>query len=100
MLILRLEIIVEDMGWTSDSFPFTHLCIPMGHNMSRVNAWSSSVDRFLSRLACWKAKTLSFGGRPTLINSGFEYMGSYLMLVFPTPVMVISLLESLRPMLF
>ncbi|GJW89767.1 reverse transcriptase domain, reverse transcriptase zinc-binding domain protein [Tanacetum coccineum] len=52
-------------------FPFTYLGLPVRENMSRVNAWKPIVDKFKNRLADWKAKTMSFGGRLTLGMWGF-----------------------------
>ncbi|GKD74139.1 hypothetical protein Tco_1332421 [Tanacetum coccineum] len=49
--------------------PFTYLGLPIGDNMSRVSAWNSVVEKFKSRLAEWKAKTMSFGRRLTLVKS-------------------------------
>ena len=68
--------------------------------MSRVNGWSPIVDRFHSRLAEWKAKCLSVGGRLTLIKSSLGSVGSYLMSVFPTPITALRSLESMRANFF
>ncbi|GJY61339.1 hypothetical protein Tco_0461996 [Tanacetum coccineum] len=43
-------------------FPFTYLGLLIGDNMRRVGAWNSVIEKFKSRLAEWKAKTMSFGG--------------------------------------
>ncbi|GJX47851.1 hypothetical protein Tco_0273041 [Tanacetum coccineum] len=48
---------------------FTYLGLPIGENMRRVNAWGQVVEKFKNRLADWKAKTMSFGGRLTLVKS-------------------------------
>ncbi|GKA75155.1 kinase-like domain, beta-lactamase/transpeptidase-like protein [Tanacetum coccineum] len=50
-------------------FPFTYLGLPIGDNMRRVGAWNVVVEKFKSRLGEWKAKTMSFGGRLTLVKS-------------------------------
>ncbi|GJS96023.1 reverse transcriptase domain, reverse transcriptase zinc-binding domain protein [Tanacetum coccineum] len=50
------------MGCGIGEFSFTYLGLPIGENMRRVNAWSPVVEKFKSRLADWKAKTMSFGG--------------------------------------
>ncbi|GKA98078.1 hypothetical protein Tco_0825972 [Tanacetum coccineum] len=54
------------MGCGIGEFPFTYLGLPVGENMRRVKAWSTVVDKFKNKLAEWKTKTLSFGGRLTL----------------------------------
>ncbi|GKD31052.1 hypothetical protein Tco_1241830 [Tanacetum coccineum] len=38
--------------------------------MSICNNWNPLIDRFHRRLSKWKSKSLSFGGRLTLIKSG------------------------------
>ncbi|GJV40051.1 putative RNA-directed DNA polymerase [Tanacetum coccineum] len=50
-------------------FPFTYLRLPIGKNMRRVEAWNSVVVKFKNRLANWKAKSMSTGGRLTLVKS-------------------------------
>ncbi|GJZ84481.1 kinase-like domain, beta-lactamase/transpeptidase-like protein [Tanacetum coccineum] len=50
-------------------FPFTYLGLPIGENMRRVGAWNNVVEKFKNRLADWKAKSTSFGGRLTLVKS-------------------------------
>ncbi|GKD23128.1 reverse transcriptase domain, reverse transcriptase zinc-binding domain protein [Tanacetum coccineum] len=35
-------------------FPFTHLGLPIGENMRRVNAWGPVVEKFKNRIADWK----------------------------------------------
>nr|GEY71101.1 reverse transcriptase domain, reverse transcriptase zinc-binding domain protein [Tanacetum cinerariifolium] len=54
------------MGCGIEEFPFTYLGLLIGENMRRVKAWSTVVEKFKNRLAEWKTKTMSFGGRLTL----------------------------------
>ncbi|GKC61706.1 hypothetical protein Tco_1089304 [Tanacetum coccineum] len=61
------------MGCGIGEFPFTYLGLPIGENMRRVNAWGPMVEKFKNRLADWKAKTMSFEGRLTLVKS---FLGS------------------------
>lgn len=84
------------MGCATESIPFIHLGVPMGQNMSRVNGWSSIMDRFRSILAGWKAKCLSVGGCLTLMSVFLGYLGSYLMSVFLTLITFIRALKSMR----
>ncbi|GKC44504.1 transposon TX1, partial [Tanacetum coccineum] len=56
------------MGCDIGEFLFTYLGLPIGENMRRVNAWTPVVEKFKKRLADWKAKTMSFGGRLTLVK--------------------------------
>ncbi|GKE55918.1 reverse transcriptase domain, reverse transcriptase zinc-binding domain protein [Tanacetum coccineum] len=80
--IYGIEVNKEDMAdmarWLRcgiGKIPFTYLGLPIGENMRRVNAWGQVVEKFKNRLADWKAKTMSFGGRLTLIGAEIEGMG-------------------------
>nr|GEY28314.1 RNA-directed DNA polymerase, eukaryota [Tanacetum cinerariifolium] len=49
--------------------PFVYLGTKFGGNMSRVVAWKEVVEKVMSLLSKWKLKTLSIGGRFTLLKS-------------------------------
>nr|GEY66783.1 RNA-directed DNA polymerase, eukaryota [Tanacetum cinerariifolium] len=49
--------------------PFAYLGTKVGGKMSRVKEWNEVVDKVVSRLSKWKMKTLSIGGRLTLLKS-------------------------------
>ncbi|GKD52396.1 reverse transcriptase domain, reverse transcriptase zinc-binding domain protein, partial [Tanacetum coccineum] len=63
------------MGCDIGEFPFTYLGLPIGENMRRVSAWIPVVEKFKKRLSDWKAKTLSFRGRLTLVKSEIDGLG-------------------------
>ncbi|GJV60786.1 zf-CCHC domain-containing protein [Tanacetum coccineum] len=66
---MELNYMAGWMGCGVGDFPFTYLGIPVGEDMSRINAWNVVVDRFKSRLADWKDKTMSFGWRLTSVKT-------------------------------
>ncbi|GKC31964.1 hypothetical protein Tco_1039258 [Tanacetum coccineum] len=41
----------------------------LAENMRRVNSWVTVMEKSKSRLADWKAKTMSFGRRLTIVKS-------------------------------
>ena len=49
--------------------PFLYLGIPTGANPRRSYVWDPIVKKCERKLAKWKQKLLSFGGRVTLIKS-------------------------------
>ncbi|GKV27959.1 hypothetical protein SLEP1_g37069 [Rubroshorea leprosula] len=53
----------------SGSLPFTYLGMPIGDVMCRRKAWVPVIENFNRKLAVWKAKCLSIGGRVTLLRS-------------------------------
>nr|GEY43500.1 RNA-directed DNA polymerase, eukaryota, reverse transcriptase zinc-binding domain protein [Tanacetum cinerariifolium] len=48
---------------------FRYLGVMVGECMSRHNAWASTMDKLRSLLSKWKVKTLSIGGRLTLLKA-------------------------------
>ncbi|GJS31784.1 RNA-directed DNA polymerase, eukaryota, reverse transcriptase zinc-binding domain protein [Tanacetum coccineum] len=71
-----LNVIMQDtmdkglyMGVGVGELPLTYLGLPVGVSMRRESAWRPVVEKFKKRLTEWKAKTMSFGGRLTLVKS-------------------------------
>ncbi|GKA02894.1 hypothetical protein Tco_0675675 [Tanacetum coccineum] len=64
--------------------------------MSRVQAWTEIVDNVKSRLSKWKIKSLSIGGRLTLLKSVLGSILIFHMSIFKIPLTVLRSLESIR----
>lgn len=64
--------------------------------MSRSTSWSGLLERLMHMLSTWKSKSLSIGGRLTLLKSVLGLTGMFHMSVFPVPISVIRSLEALR----
>ena len=60
-------------------FPFIYLGIPVGVSSKSWIVWQPIVTRFEVKLATWKQRTLSMGGRITLINSVLSALPIYLL---------------------
>nr|GEV44463.1 RNA-directed DNA polymerase, eukaryota, reverse transcriptase zinc-binding domain protein [Tanacetum cinerariifolium] len=58
--------------------------------------WKPIIDKFHIRLSSWKARSLSFGGRLTLLRFVLGALGTYYFSLFKAPKCVISYLEKLR----
>ncbi|KAF5796291.1 putative RNA-directed DNA polymerase [Helianthus annuus] len=56
-------------GCEKGSLPFSYLGLPVGSNMGLVKNWKPIIERFENKLSLWKARTLSFGGRMTLVKA-------------------------------
>ncbi|XP_021971398.1 uncharacterized protein LOC110866562 [Helianthus annuus] len=78
------------------SFPFIYLGLPVGANMGLAKNWQPIVERFENQLSLWKARTLSFGGRVTLIKAVLGNLPTYFFSLFNTPVEVLKRLEKIR----
>nr|XP_043609781.1 uncharacterized protein LOC122581603 [Erigeron canadensis] len=88
---------IEDMakvvGCSACSLPFKHLGIWIGADMNRVNNWNFLIDIVESRLAKWKAASLSMAGRLVLLKSVLESLPTYSFSAFKAPIQVIDALE-------
>ncbi|PWA59400.1 RNA-directed DNA polymerase, eukaryota, Reverse transcriptase zinc-binding domain protein [Artemisia annua] len=51
--------------------------LPIGTNMNKVCNWKPIIDKFHNRLTTWKAKTLFYGDRLTLIKSVLGALATY-----------------------
>lgn len=70
------------LGCMGGSFPLTYLGVPVGANMSLRKNWQPIIDKFRAKLSIWKAKSLSFGGRLTLIKYVLNSLLTYYMSLF------------------
>nr|GFA05607.1 RNA-directed DNA polymerase, eukaryota [Tanacetum cinerariifolium] len=61
---------------------FRYLGVMVGECMSRHNAWASTVDKLRPHLSKWKVKTLSIGGRLTLLKAVLGTLPLYNMSIF------------------
>nr|GEW40935.1 RNA-directed DNA polymerase, eukaryota, reverse transcriptase zinc-binding domain protein [Tanacetum cinerariifolium] len=70
--------------------------VTFGGKMSRVKEWNEDVDKVASRLSKWKMKTLSIGGRLTLLKSVLGSIPIFHMSIYRVPSRVLQQLESIR----
>ncbi|KAJ0471319.1 putative RNA-directed DNA polymerase [Helianthus annuus] len=82
------------------TFPFKHLGLLVGANMNLARNWKPVVEIFQRRLSIWKAKTLSYGGRITLIKSVLNALPTYYLSLFKAPIKVIDALDKIRRVFF
>ncbi|GJZ89135.1 RNA-directed DNA polymerase, eukaryota, reverse transcriptase zinc-binding domain protein [Tanacetum coccineum] len=88
------------MGCSTFKMPFSYLGIKVGGLMSRINSWDEVVTRVYSRLSKWKMKTLSIGGRLTLLKSVLGLTPIYYMSMFKVSSQVLKILEAIRCQFF
>ncbi|GKC86090.1 RNA-directed DNA polymerase, eukaryota, reverse transcriptase zinc-binding domain protein [Tanacetum coccineum] len=86
----------DSIGCLTFSAPFKFLGVKVGGIMSRRGSWDDVIDKLSSRLSKWKLKTLSIGGRFTLIKSVLSSLPLYHLSIFKCPMGVLKLLESIR----
>ncbi|GKB36765.1 hypothetical protein Tco_0881707 [Tanacetum coccineum] len=79
---------------------FRYLGVTIGDRMSRNKAWENVIDKLRSRLSKWKVKTLSIGGRLTLLKSVLGASPIYSMSIFKVPRGVLKIMEAIRSRFF
>ena len=93
---VELNSLASTIGCLAPQFPCIYLGVPIGAKMSRCSRWSPFVERFHKWLPNWKSKSLSIGGRLTLIKFVLGSLGVYYFSSFKAPKKIISKLESIR----
>ncbi|GJX93964.1 RNA-directed DNA polymerase, eukaryota, reverse transcriptase zinc-binding domain protein [Tanacetum coccineum] len=96
----NLKYAAEKIGCSILKTPFTYLGARVGEQMSRINAWKEITDGMVSRLSKWKVKTLSIGGRLTLLKSVLGATPIYHMSIFKAPMKVLQNMEAIRARFF
>jgi hypothetical protein len=66
--------------------PFIYLGLPVGANPRRLSTWNPVVDVIQRRLASWKNKYVSLGGRVVLLNSVLSAIPIFYLSLFKMPV--------------
>ncbi|GJT47399.1 RNA-directed DNA polymerase, eukaryota, reverse transcriptase zinc-binding domain protein [Tanacetum coccineum] len=85
----KVEKAALKLGCATLKIPFSYLGSKVGGLMSRIQSWNETVDRVVARLSKWKMKTLSIGGRLTLLKSVLGSMPIYHMSIFKVPMKVL-----------
>jgi len=78
------------------SVPFTYLGIPIGANPRRSQTWDPLITKCERKLARWKQRHLSFGGRMNLINSVLTSIPIYFLSFFRVPKQVVNKIVRLQ----
>ncbi|GJY82238.1 RNA-directed DNA polymerase, eukaryota, reverse transcriptase zinc-binding domain protein, partial [Tanacetum coccineum] len=73
--------------------PFYYLGSKVGGLMSHVQSWNEIVNNLVARLSNWKMKTLSIGGRLTLLKSVLGLMPIYHMSLLKVPMKGVALVD-------
>ncbi|GJR80769.1 hypothetical protein Tco_0151554 [Tanacetum coccineum] len=76
--------------------PFGYLGLMVGDNMTRMKVWKCVIEKVTSKLSNWKEKTLSIGGRLTLLKSMLGANPTYYMSLFKDSEGVLTNTKTLR----
>nr|GEV33220.1 RNA-directed DNA polymerase, eukaryota [Tanacetum cinerariifolium] len=97
---LKVEQAASKLGCLILNTPFTYLGTKVGCSMSRLNDWDEVVEKVMSRLSKWKMKSLSIGGRLTLLKSVLGSIPIFHTSIFKVPSKILNKLESIRNRFF
>lgn len=78
------------------SLPIKYLGLPFGAKYKNSLSWEPVVEMYERRLASWKRKFLSKGGRLTLIKSTMANLPKYYLSTLTIPVSIAKKLESIQ----
>ncbi|GKV41384.1 hypothetical protein SLEP1_g48927 [Rubroshorea leprosula] len=78
------------------SFPCKYLGMPIGGRRRCIAMWSPMIDSFKKKLASWKNRFISLGGRITLLNSVLSSLPVFMMSVHLLPKGLILILDKIR----
>ena len=84
------------LGCSIMKTPFKYLGVTVGGNISNISAWDDIISKLNSRLSKWKVKTLSIGGRLTLLKSVLGSTPIYWMSLYKVPKSVLNSMEAIR----
>ncbi|GJW59203.1 RNA-directed DNA polymerase, eukaryota, reverse transcriptase zinc-binding domain protein [Tanacetum coccineum] len=96
----RVEHAVRQIGCMALKMPFKYLGSVVGDRMSRVKAWNDVIDTLVTRLSRWKLKTISIGGRLTLLKSVLGSTPIFHMSIYKVPMAVLRTMEGIRARFF
>ena len=68
-----------------DSLPSTYLGLPLGVSYKSKIVWEPVIEKFHRRLAGWKSKLLSMGGRLTLVENALWSIPIYYLSLSTVP---------------
>nr|GEU97671.1 RNA-directed DNA polymerase, eukaryota, reverse transcriptase zinc-binding domain protein [Tanacetum cinerariifolium] len=88
------------LGCLTLKTPFIYLGSKVGGFMSRLQEWDEVVEQVKMQLSKWKMKSLSIGGRLTLLKSVLGSMTIFNMSIFKVPLGVLRTLESIQSHFF
>ena len=88
--VITMQSVNAIPGGEIGSLPTMHLGMPLGANSKSNEIWNNVVEKCEKKLARWKRRYLSLGGRLTLVNSRLDSFPTYIMSLFPISAIIIS----------
>lgn len=86
----------RQISYTVKSLPFKYLGLQVGANPRSIKTWEPIIESLERKLAIWKGRHLSFGGRVTLINYVLNSIPVYFLSFLRIPRKVIKILIRIK----
>ncbi|XP_026437186.1 uncharacterized protein LOC113335301 [Papaver somniferum] len=93
--VLNLDSLAASMGCRTQNLPTSYLGLPLGEPYRSNIKWIKIIEIFEARLSAWKSKSLSKGGKLTLIISELSSLPIYFFSIFAAPMNIIKNLERI-----
>ncbi|KAL4590833.1 hypothetical protein LXL04_003776 [Taraxacum kok-saghyz] len=84
------------IGCKTESLPTTFLGKLIGLNIGVARSWKPMIDKIRKKLSTWKLKSLSCGGRHTIVNNILGTMGNFVFSLHRAPKSVTKEIEGIR----
>ncbi|WKA02600.1 hypothetical protein VitviT2T_020769 [Vitis vinifera] len=92
----NVDELANEFGYKVGKLPSTYLGMSLGAPFKCVAAWDGIEERFRKKLAMWKRRYISKGGRITLVRSTLSNLPIYFMSIFQMPRVVRIRLEKIQ----
>lgn len=93
---LHLQLIEEVLPCPRKDFPCKYLGLPLSLRKTTKGDFQPLLDKIASRLASWKARLLSTGGRVVLIKSVITATPIYHLMALEPPVWILKQIDKRR----
>ncbi|XP_071704325.1 uncharacterized protein [Rutidosis leptorrhynchoides] len=87
--------LAKQLDYAAGTLPFVYLEMPIWVKMGKATPWQTILDKFNKRFSEATAKTISFGGRLTMVKSILSSIPLYFFSLFCAPCSIIKSLETL-----
>ncbi|KAF5446730.1 hypothetical protein F2P56_032333 [Juglans regia] len=100
ILMSRKRSILRISGFSEGSFPFKYLGVPIVNGRLKAFDFTDLLGKVKKKIAGWKMKLLSVGGRTVLLRHVLSSMATHLLAVLHVPKIVIRELNKLLSSFF
>jgi hypothetical protein len=90
----------EMINCATGSWTIKYLGVPVSGSRLHVKDWMTLNDKVLKRLDGWQCTSLSFGGKPVLLNACLSCIPTYAMSMYLVPKTVVKKIDSTRKRFF